>query len=530
MNQFIVDRIQSGGAGNLNIPQERVYELGNYQSVGIVRDVPDLSFSLDVLDVGTQVEALLCGAARPDDDSVHPMGDGSSVDGALYELSAASTVDIISPFKSSQGAFNIVKGVAVPQLSLEQAQYRYGLRQNAGEQFTLRGDSIYYVPGVPFLVTYTGDGSTTSFNFATTAGGAQTNEVQTVTITGTPTGGTFTLTFAGQTTAALAYNAAASAVQTALRALVDIGPGNVNVTGSAGGPYTVTFVGSFAGTNVPQMTATSTLTGGTSPAVGVATSPQGSTALVPLHALLYTESGAAMHALNVSVDGVRQNLTTDYTDTNAAVSFTTAPANGAKIRIVFGSNKDAADSNISIDFSQAVNADLSVKPAAIRGKDIKVYVGGLSDSNKWHDVQSVEIDWRVNLDADYEFGNAHAVNRDFVDAPDVTGTIEIKSITVDKLFQKLNQITGVSSTDVVGPQSSVTLPIIVELLNPDSGGTSHVARGTVLKTLFIPDARFVIPGYDGRVSQKLMSQLQFTSDKGILQIVKGAATASQLGL
>jgi hypothetical protein len=531
MNQFIVDRIQSGGAGNLNIPQERVYELGNYQSVGIVRDVPDLSFSLDVLDVGTQVEALLCGAVRPDDDAAHPLGDGNTVDGALYDLSTASTVDIISPFKSSQGAFNIVKGVAVPQLSLEQAQYRYGLRQNAGEQFTLRGDSIYYTPGIPFLVTYDGDGSTTAFNFATTAGATLTNEVQTVTISGTPAGGTFTLTFGGQTTAGIAFNAPATAVKSALAALTTIGTGNVDVTGSTGGPYSVTFQGTFAGVDVAQMTASGAgLTGGSSPSVAVTTATQGSTVLKALKALTYTESGATFHALNVSVNGVRQNKDTDYTDSVTAVTFTTAPANGAKIRIVFGSNKDATNADISVNYTQAVNADLSVKPAAIRGKDIKVYVGGLGDSFKWHDVQSVEVDWRVNLDADYEFGNAHAVNRDFVDAPDVSGTIEIKSITVDKLFEKLNQITGVNAADVVGPQSSVTLPIVVQLLNPDSGGTSHVARGTVLKTLFIPDARFVIPGYEGRVSQKVMSQLQFTSDKGILKVVKGAATATQLGL
>ena len=38
--------------------------------------------------------------------------------------------------------------------------------------------------------------------------GASPSEVQTVTITGTPTGGTFTLTFDGETTAAIAYNAA----------------------------------------------------------------------------------------------------------------------------------------------------------------------------------------------------------------------------------------------------------------------------------------------------------------------------------
>ncbi|HET6914972.1 MAG TPA: hypothetical protein VFH56_02670 [Acidimicrobiales bacterium] len=528
MNQFIVDRIQSGGAGNLNIPQERVYELGNYQSVGIVRDVPDLSFSLDVLDVGTQVEALLCGSSNPANDV---LGDGVNTAGASYDLSAVSPIDIISPFKSAQGAYNVVKGVAVPQLSLESASYKYGLKQNAGETFSLRGDSIYYVPGIPFLVTYTGDGTTTSFNFSTLSGGTQTDEVQSVTISGAPTGGTFTLTFNGQTTAGIAYNAAASAVQSALVALGNIGTGNVAVTGSAGGPYTVTFQGTLAGTDVAQLTANSAgLTGGTTPTVTVATTTQGSTTPKDLTALEYIESGSTFYALNVSVDGVRQNKDTDYTDSSTSVVFTTAPATGAKIHIVFGSNKDSSNAAIEVDYTQAVNADLSVKPAAIRGRDIKVYLGGFGSAYLWHDVQSVDVDWKVTLDADYEFGNAHAVARDYIDAPDVTGTIEIKSITMDALFTKLALITGVPATEVIGPQSSVTVPIIVQLLNPDSGGTSAVPRGTVLKTLFVPDARFVIPGYEGRVSQKVMSQLQFTSDKGLFTVVKGAATAAQLGL
>lgn len=101
-----------------------------------------------------------------------------------------------------------------------------------------------------------------------------TSEVQTVTITGTPTGGTFTLTYSGQTTAAIAYNAAASAVQAALVALSNIAPGDVTVSGSAGGPYTVTFAAALG--NVAQMTADGTaLTGGTDPDVAVATTTPG---------------------------------------------------------------------------------------------------------------------------------------------------------------------------------------------------------------------------------------------------------------
>lgn len=107
------------------------------------------------------------------------------------------------------------------------------------------------------------------------AGAGGTDEVQTVTVTGVPTGGTFTLTYSGQTTGAIAYNATATAVQTALTALSNVGAGNVEVTGSAGGPYTVTFQGTLADENVAQMTATASLTGGTTPGVTVATGTGG---------------------------------------------------------------------------------------------------------------------------------------------------------------------------------------------------------------------------------------------------------------
>jgi hypothetical protein len=103
------------------------------------------------------------------------------------------------------------------------------------------------------------------------------NEVQTVTITGTPTGGTFTLTYSGQTTAAIAYNATAAAVDSALEALSNVGAGQVAVTGGPGPgtPYVVTFTGTLAGKNVNQMTATGTFTGGTTPTIAVTTTTPG---------------------------------------------------------------------------------------------------------------------------------------------------------------------------------------------------------------------------------------------------------------
>ncbi|WP_033287465.1 hypothetical protein, partial [Streptomyces sp. NRRL F-525] len=94
---------------------------------------------------------------------------------------------------------------------------------------------------------------------------AVSNEVETLTVTGGPTGGTFTITFSGQTTAAIAFNATAAAVQTALEGLSNVNPGDIVVTGNAGGPWTLTFGGQYLGEDVTQVTTTESFTGGTSP-------------------------------------------------------------------------------------------------------------------------------------------------------------------------------------------------------------------------------------------------------------------------
>jgi hypothetical protein len=109
---------------------------------------------------------------------------------------------------------------------------------------------------------------------ASAAGDQGTNEVQQVTITGIPTGGTFTLTYSGQTTAAIAWNADAAAVQAALEALSNLAPGDVHV-GGANPAFVVEFGGSLEGTDVAALTATPSLTGGTAPSVTIVTAIAG---------------------------------------------------------------------------------------------------------------------------------------------------------------------------------------------------------------------------------------------------------------
>lgn len=100
-----------------------------------------------------------------------------------------------------------------------------------------------------------------------------TDEVQTLTVGGSGLT-SFTITYSGQTTGSIDDQATGADIQTALEALSNIAPGDVTVTGGAGGPWTVTFGGTLADTNVAQMTTTPT--GGTG-TVTVATTTAGGT-------------------------------------------------------------------------------------------------------------------------------------------------------------------------------------------------------------------------------------------------------------
>lgn len=113
------------------------------------------------------------------------------------------------------------------------------------------------------------------FNAAATA-------VHTVTETGSPTGGTFQLAYPSangyDVTVPIAQASTAATVQSALDTV--IGPGNSIVTGSAGGPWTITYAGDLANRPIVLPTLLSNaLTGGTTPSVTIASGTTGSTGI-----------------------------------------------------------------------------------------------------------------------------------------------------------------------------------------------------------------------------------------------------------
>lgn len=395
-NTVLIDRIQTGGPGQVNIPTEKIYELGNYQSVSSVLDTPDLSFTLESLDASAEIESMLLGTTFS--------GDAA---GTEYDIGSCLPMDVIGQFKAGRTAtspFDVIGSVALPYLYLESLSYRFGIRDNASQSATLRGDSIFWNPGSSFVQTAVG-------------------------------------------------------TNTASQAIV--------------------------------------LTNDAYPYNG--------------------DDAGVRYALSVELkSGRRLRFGVDYTETPTgagpakAVTVTIIDAVPAtdSIRIVYCSDTVA-------NYPQNSHAvDSATRPAAIRGRNIDVYVGGVLLADMWTNVQSASVEWRVQLDRDEEFGNSQIVNQDF-DVPTVNGSIEVKPQDPSEIMAKVQQITGAATlTEAIGALQRVPQSVDIVLKSPTDG--------SVLKTLYVPDAKFTVPGYSGRVQQKLMLNFNFESDSGTLMVYKGA--------
>lgn len=209
------------------------------------------------------------------------------------------------------------------QAAAEAVGYNVGFTaytdQSQVEQVTINGAPT----GGSFMLSLGGD-TTSALAYNATAAQVQaallalpsvpaavpTPVIQTVAITGFPTGGTFTLTYSGQTTGALAFNADAATVQAALRKLSTIPKGTVAVTApideaasqppagedapaQPGGPYTITFQGSLEYTATAITASGSGLTGGSTPAVTVTATQSGSSSNVNALSVAVASGGNA---------------------------------------------------------------------------------------------------------------------------------------------------------------------------------------------------------------------------------------------
>lgn len=213
--------------------------------------------------------------------------------------------------------------------------------------------------------------------------GGITNERQTVTITGTPTGGAFTLSFAGRTLSAIPYNVTAAALQT----LLD-GVWGVNVLIASLGPLpgtgiAIDFTGPYGGRDIAPMTFTHTLTGGTSPTPVITTTTPGADAstlipavpIFPLHGDIFIDSSWALAQAETTKMLAIYNYGLDVGDRFAR----TMPINSLKTSDAFVEAEDQ-EHTVSLQFGADAVADANLAnirsglPRFVRSK----FVGGLT--------------------------------------------------------------------------------------------------------------------------------------------------------
>lgn len=217
----------------------------------------------------------------------------------------------------------------------------------------------------------------------------------------------------------------------------------------------------------------------------------------------------------VIVDDTLQIEDVDYTvsggsiDTpaNVTITFATAPADGAQIRFCYFTDEAQA-------WPRSRHADPTVKPGAVRGRNIKIYLGSGGSRQRVASVQAMELEATTETEVEREMGSEEIVGRT-INGRDCTGTITVRSRDAEAFIALLSKVTGVATDEVFGYQNTgYTIPLTVQITNPKDAGT-------VIKTLAVDDAIFQPPGTPARVDTPTDFAIRFDSQDGTFREVKG---------
>jgi hypothetical protein len=293
-------------------------------------------------------------------------------------------------------------------------------------------------------------------------GNVPVNERQTVTVRAT--GGTFTLTFIDQTTAPIAFDASPAAVQTALEGLDNLNPGDVIVTGDAGGPWSVEFAGARADTDVAEMTGGSTNLRGRFRTVTVATAAQGAGSFEVCTVAADCKIGAA------GGSGVGQFATSQPTRVAVDSSgFIYTVENTGNFRVQ-RFHPDAASRGIfAPDHASGTNSSTAPSDVAVDLTNDHVFVTKADNSSGVTERQVIELDIAGGLVETHAAGGGlPAVNGMAVDSSSDRIYLTPIAPQANRIFV-LGEITPPSAT--IAPSSAVTATSVTfhGTVNPNGG-------------------------------------------------------------
>src|SRR4051794_28554613 len=163
-SQTVIDRIQSAGLGDVRLPIETIREVGNREVVDKVPGEPDFTFTMESLDVSTDLMAFLTG--RPVTGSGSAIAPGAADPAhTSYDWLDCQFVNIVSPWKNpATGSAGVVEaGHLIPGFYARRLRYRFGVTDNATQEVELGGGAFYYAEYEPFEEKATGNGATVAF-------------------------------------------------------------------------------------------------------------------------------------------------------------------------------------------------------------------------------------------------------------------------------------------------------------------------------------------------------------------------------
>jgi hypothetical protein len=397
----VIDRIQSAGLGDVRIPVETIREVGNRLVVDKIPGEPDFTFTMETLDVSTDVMAWLCGAVGALA-SGSPPGNADAA-GTAYNWADTGYVNVISPWKDpATGSGGVIQaGHIVPGYYPTRVSYRYGVTDNAGMTVELGGAAFYYAGYTPVEQYFAATSNQTVFTSAENAMGHR--------------------------------------------------------------------IGGAAGTTFRSV-------------------------------------------FGVYVAGVPMIEGTDYTVTGgngtpAVVTLVKGAAAGAKVCFCYFSDQPHS-------YPQTVHAATIVKPGAVRGRHIPIYLGTGGGRTRMPSVQSFELEATVDSEVEREMGSELPTGR-VVNGRDCTGTIVVRSKDAPAFLATLSKITGVSVAEVFGFLNQNPIALEVPILNPKN-------PAQVIKTLYVNDAIFQMPGTPARVNAPTDFSLSWDSQNGDYTEYKGA--------
>jgi len=236
------------------------------------------------------------------------------------------------------------------------------------------------------------------------------------------------------------------------------------------------------------------------------------------NAVPYREYGAGgttfRSVFGVIVAGNLMTKNIDYTTTPtngttgiASVTFNVAPAAGATVKFCYFTTSTRA-------YPTSLNAAAVVKPAAVRGRNICVFLGSGSSRAQVGGVQSATVEYSVKGQVERELCT-YDITGYTVLQTDVTGSVVVRAHSIAQLYQVLTETTGLSlGAEVAGWLNINPTPMSIKIQNPR-------VPAQILKTIYVSDCLFDMPDPSVKVNTAMDFTLNFESQTGTMSVYKG---------